>query len=122
MEVGALSHRLVCMNAASHWLLDSKCDDVHTQQMPLKRGPAPDSTQATPPAKRRRATESDFQGTVTTDPVSTNTAVNQTVTKEAVLKDAEQHTADEKEAESSHSQNNGMFVLHCFLVCLLLLI
>lgn len=97
VEVGALSHRLVCMNAASHWLLDSKQDDdKQTQHMSLKRGSAHEPTHATPPAKKSRPTESHFQS------VSTNAAVDRTVAKETA--------ADEKEAglvDPSHGRDEG---------------
>ncbi|XP_056587821.1 general transcription factor 3C polypeptide 1 [Triplophysa dalaica] len=95
VEVGALSHRLVCMNAASHWLLDSKQDDdKQTQHMSLKRGSAHEPTHATPPAKKSRPTESYFQS------FSTNADVDQTVAKETA--------ADEKEAglvDPSHGRD-----------------
>ncbi|XP_073716207.1 general transcription factor 3C polypeptide 1 isoform X4 [Misgurnus anguillicaudatus] len=110
VEVGALSHRLVCLNVASHWLLESKCDDAQMERVSLKRGPAHDPDDATPPAKKRRATESDLQDSVSTDAavVMETEAEQQVVMEEALPKDvsdAEQHTADGNEAEldPSHS-------------------
>ncbi|KAK7165565.1 hypothetical protein R3I93_005585 [Phoxinus phoxinus] len=84
VEVGALSQRLVCAEASSHWLLKSVCDGVQMQQPVLKRGPGHDSAHATPPPTKRRAIESDFQETVAMDPVSTSTAVNQPVAMDPV--------------------------------------
>lgn len=115
MEVGALSHRLVCLNVASHWLLEGKCDDAQKERVSLKRGSAHDPDQATPQAKKRRATESDLQDSISTDAavVMETEAEQQVVMEEAVPKDvsdAEQHTADGKEAEldPSHSHIKGV--------------
>ncbi|KAK9981877.1 hypothetical protein ABG768_001400 [Culter alburnus] len=84
VEVGALSQRLVCAEAASHWLLESACDSVQ-----MKRGPAydHDSAHDTPPPTKRRAVESDSQEIVAMEGVSTSTAVNQTVAMEPVSTD-----------------------------------
>ncbi|RXN35951.1 general transcription factor 3C polypeptide [Labeo rohita] len=87
VEVGALSQRLVCADAASHWLLQSRCDSGQMQHASPKRGPALDSAHDTPPPAKRRAMESDLQESVAVDPVSTDTAVNQTVTTEPVSTD-----------------------------------
>ncbi|XP_077094311.1 general transcription factor 3C polypeptide 1 isoform X3 [Siphateles boraxobius] len=84
VEVGALSQRLVCAEASSHWLLNSVCDGVQMQQPFLKRGPAHDSAHATPPPTKRRAKESDFQETVAMERASTSTAVNQPVAMDPV--------------------------------------
>lgn len=84
VEVGALSQRLVCAEASSHWLLKSVCDGVQMQQPFLKRGPAHDSAHATPPPTKRRAKESDFQETVAVEGASTSTAVNQPVAMDPV--------------------------------------
>ncbi|ROJ26351.1 General transcription factor 3C polypeptide 1 [Anabarilius grahami] len=84
VEVGALSQRLVCAEAASHWLLESTCDTVQ-----MKRGPSHDHDSAhdTPPPTKRRAVESDSQEIVAMEGVSTSTAVNQTVAMEPVSTD-----------------------------------
>lgn len=84
VEVGALSQRLVCVEAASHWLLESACDSVQ-----MKRGPAHDhdSALATPPPTKRRAVESDSQEIVAMEGVSTSTAVSHTVATEPVSTD-----------------------------------
>ncbi|XP_067296540.1 general transcription factor 3C polypeptide 1 isoform X3 [Pseudorasbora parva] len=97
VEAGALSQRLVCAEAASHWLLKSVCEGGQMQQQFLKRGSAHDSahdsTHGTPPPAKRRAIESDFQEAstsaavnqaVTMETVSTSAAVNQAVTMETV--------------------------------------
>ncbi|XP_051982502.1 general transcription factor 3C polypeptide 1-like isoform X3 [Xyrauchen texanus] len=83
VEVGAQSQRLVCLNVASHWLLQSVDECEQTQQVLLKRGPAHNPTHTTPPPKKRRAMESDFKETVATDTVSKDTDVNQTVTMDS---------------------------------------
>lgn len=100
VEVGALSQRLVCVEAASHWLLESACDSVQ-----MKRGPAHDhdSALATPPPTKRRAVESDSQEIVAMEPVSTDTASNQSpVSQEAVREvdgNSEQRVTDVEGAE-----------------------
>ncbi|KAG1960129.1 general transcription factor 3C polypeptide 1 [Pimephales promelas] len=81
VEGGALSQRLVCAEASSHWLLKSVCEG---EQMQQKRGPAHDSAHTTPPPSKRRAKESDFQETVAMEGASTSTAVNQTVAMDPV--------------------------------------
>ncbi|XP_016414778.1 general transcription factor 3C polypeptide 1-like isoform X2 [Sinocyclocheilus rhinocerous] len=110
VEAGALSQRLVCAEAASHWLLQSRCGSVQMQQVFPMRSPAHD----TPPHTRRQTVESELQETVAADPISTDTAVNQTIStdtaesqpvsmeidpEEAVHKDnggSEQHMSDDK--------------------------
>ncbi|CAM4460701.1 unnamed protein product [Leuciscus chuanchicus] len=84
VEVGALSQRLVCAEASSHWLLKSVCDGVQMQQPFLKRGLAHDSAHTTPPPTKRQAKESDFQETVAMEGASTSTAVNQPVAMDPV--------------------------------------
>ncbi|XP_043108861.1 general transcription factor 3C polypeptide 1 [Puntigrus tetrazona] len=128
VEVGALSQRLVCAEAASHWLLQSSCGSMQMQQTSPARSPAPDSAHDTPPTTKRRALESESMETVAVDPVSTDTALNQTiptdtaeiqpvskeidaeeeVAMEAVVqKDdgaSEQHMSDDKRADPTPSQ------------------
>lgn len=90
VEVGALSQRLVVMEAASHWLLESERYSEETQQPLAKRGSSSDSAHVTPPPAKRRALDADFQKagvstdnivnpTVAMDTVSTSTPINQTV-------------------------------------------
>ncbi|KAL0202235.1 hypothetical protein M9458_000253, partial [Cirrhinus mrigala] len=94
VEVGALSQRLVCADAASHWLLQSRCDSGQMLQASPKRGPALDSAHDTPPPAKRRAVESALQETVAVDLVSTDTAESQRVSIET---DAEQTVANSKD-------------------------
>jgi len=103
VETGALSQRLVCVEAASHWLLKSRCASVQIQLVSSMRSPALDSTHNTPSPTKRRALESELQE----DPVSTATAVNQPVSMEIDAEEAvhkvdggsEQHMSDGKGAE-----------------------
>lgn len=105
VEVGALSQRLVCAEAASHWLLESACDSVQMQQPLLKRGPAHDhdSAHATPPPTKRRALESDSQEIVAMEPVSTDTASNQSPANQEAVREvdgnSEQRMTDVEGAE-----------------------
>lgn len=87
VEVGALSQRLVCADAASHWLLQSRCGSVQMQQVSSMRSPTLDSAHDTHPPTKRRALESELQETVAMEPVSTDTAVNQTVAIDPVSMD-----------------------------------
>ncbi|XP_051560417.1 general transcription factor 3C polypeptide 1-like isoform X3 [Myxocyprinus asiaticus] len=87
VEVGAQSQRLVSLNAASHWLLQSVGNGEQTQQVSLKRGPAYNPSHATPPPKKRRVMESDLK-TVAMDTVSTDAAVKHTVAMDTVSTDA----------------------------------
>ncbi|XP_051993132.1 general transcription factor 3C polypeptide 1 isoform X3 [Xyrauchen texanus] len=86
VEVGAQSQRLVSLNAASHWLLQSVVSAEQPQQVSLKRGPAHNPTHATPPTKRR-VMESDFKKTFAMDTVSTDTAVSQTIAMDTASTD-----------------------------------
>uniref|UniRef100_A0A8C2F3I2 General transcription factor IIIC subunit 1 n=1 Tax=Cyprinus carpio TaxID=7962 RepID=A0A8C2F3I2_CYPCA len=78
VEAGALSQRLVCAEAASHWLLQSRCGSVQMQQ-------------ASPTRK--------LQESVSEDPVSTDTAVNQTVAMGPVSTDTSENRSMEIDAE-----------------------
>ncbi|KTG36858.1 hypothetical protein cypCar_00009457 [Cyprinus carpio] len=99
VEAGALSQRLVCAEAASHWLLQSRCGSVQMQQASPTRSPTLDSAHDTPPPAKRRAVESELQESVSEDPVSTDTAVNQTVAMGPVSTDTAENRSMEIDAE-----------------------
>ncbi|KAK2909570.1 hypothetical protein Q8A67_005407 [Cirrhinus molitorella] len=117
VEVGALSQRLVCADAASHWLLQSRCDSGQVKQASPKRGPALDSAHNTPPPAKRRAVESALQDPVSTDtsvnqtvamdPVSTDTAVNQTVSTDTVQSQAVSMETDAEQMDAKKKDDGG---------------
>ncbi|XP_026121047.1 general transcription factor 3C polypeptide 1 [Carassius auratus] len=100
VEAGALSQRLVCAEAASHWLLHTRCESVQIQQASPTRSPAPDSAHDTPPPTEGQPVESELQETVTEDPVSMDTAVNQTVAMEPVSTDTAENRSVSMELDA----------------------
>lgn len=107
LEAGALSQRLVCADAASHWLLQSRCGGVQIQQVCSMRSPTHD----TPPPTKRQALESELQETVAMEPVSTDTAVNQTISSDTAESQPVSMEIDAEEAvameEAVHKDDGG---------------
>ncbi|TRY86133.1 hypothetical protein DNTS_030204, partial [Danionella cerebrum] len=87
LEVGALSRRLVCLEASSHWLLEAMSQADH----PAPRGiPTLDTT---PPAKRRGSEAEVLTGVNTSDTTAVametlSTAAHQTVTMDTAVSQA----------------------------------
>lgn len=69
------------------------------QQASPTRSPTLDSAHDTPPPAKRRAVESELQESVSEDPVSTDTAVNQTVAMGPVSTDTAENRSMEIDAE-----------------------
>ncbi len=107
LEAGSLSQRLVCADAASHWLLQSRCGGVQIQQVCSMRSPTHD----TPPPTKRQALESELQETVAIEPVSTDTAANQTISTDTAESQPVSMEIDAEEAvameEAVHKDDGG---------------